>query len=101
MPWLASLARFEACQCIAIGGFSEPIRMASVARENKQGWQRLRALLQGSWQCRIQVPAASYTHAKASQTPGKLNAEEMVLPKLMSSHLGGKQNHQVRDKETI
>lgn len=103
MPWLTSLAGFEAqLNCIAIGGFSETIQPVSVAREHNQGWQRLRALLQGSWQCRIHVPAAPYVRTEASRThiPGKLkNVEEMGSPKVVASHLDGRQNHQVRCKK--
>lgn len=100
MPWLTSLAGFEVRWCTAIGGFSETIQPASVAREHNRGWQRLRALLQGSWQCRIHVPAAPYACTKASRThTGKMNVEETGSPKLMSSHLGGRQNHQVTDKK--
>lgn len=94
MAWLATLAAFEVQRCVVIGGFSEPVQMARVVRELCWGWQLLPALLQGSWQHRLHVPAVSYACNPASQparhAPDKLGAEGMVSPKAVPPHLSGK-----------
>lgn len=41
--------------------------------DNDQGWQQLRALFQGSWQCRMHMPAALYSCSEANQTYTKEN----------------------------
>lgn len=112
-PWLTTLAGFEVQWCIVIGGFSEPMQMASVVREHYWGWQRLGASLQGSWQHRIHVPSVPCACTPASQTPtsqpdthqpdrhapDKLSGDEMVSPKSVTS--SGWENPWVRDKRAF